>query len=79
MKQFTVVFENNSTAHRDAEDIYELFAMMDEEFPGRVIELIEADNKKVYVKPQIEDQKIEIEDSIASSGDDIYNVREIFK
>jgi hypothetical protein len=35
--------------------------------------------KKEYVKPQIEDQRIEIEDSIASSGDDIYNVREIFK
>ena len=35
--------------------------------------------KKEYIKPQIEEERIEIEDSIASSGDDIYNVREIFK
>lgn len=35
-------------------------------------------NKK-YNKPSINDEKIEIEDPIASSGDDIYNVREIFK
>ncbi len=35
--------------------------------------------KKVYVKPEIKDDRIEIEDPIAASGDDIYNVREIFK
>lgn len=34
---------------------------------------------KNYSKPSIDDEKIEIEDSIASSGNDIYNVREIFK
>jgi len=34
---------------------------------------------KSYEKPSISDEKIEIEDSIAASGNDIYNVREIFK
>ena len=41
--------------------------------------LIEADSRKIYVKPEIKDDRIEIEDPIATSGDDIYNVREIFK
>lgn len=34
---------------------------------------------KSYEKPSISDEKIEIEDPIAASGNDIYNVREIFK
>lgn len=40
---------------------------------------IEVDNKKIYAKPEIKDDRIEVEDPIAASGDDIYNVREIFK
>ena len=35
--------------------------------------------QKTYHKPSITDIPISIEDPIASSGDDIYNVREIFK
>ncbi|MBO7212540.1 MAG: hypothetical protein J6V44_16280 [Methanobrevibacter sp.] len=39
----------------------------------------EAINKKPYTKPTITEEKVNLEDTVAASGEDIYDVRDIFK